>query len=79
MSMSGNKIKYEVDIVKKLGDEIGYGHLMELASALWRKTLEEEGYPTSGAFVTTLECFLSKEIMASSKAERKLYDNLIRL
>lgn len=42
---------YEALAVKMLGEEIGYGNLMEWASALWRKSLMDKGYPTSGAFV----------------------------
>jgi len=41
----------EIEIVKALGETIGYGHMMVLASALWRESLKEKNYPTSGAFI----------------------------
>lgn len=34
--------KSEAMAVKKLGESIGYGNLMELASALWRKDLKDQ-------------------------------------
>ena len=46
--------EYEAIAVKMLGEEIGYGNLMEWASALWRKQLKDKGYPTSGAFIPTI-------------------------
>lgn len=45
----------EIEIVKQLGDQIGYGHLMSLASALWRQTLKEKGYPTNTAEKDTIK------------------------
>lgn len=41
----------DVYAVKRLGDEIGYGHLMALAHELWARYLEEKGLPRSGAHV----------------------------
>ena len=35
----------DVYAVKRLGDEIGYGHLMALAHELWARHLEEKGLP----------------------------------
>lgn len=39
----------DVYAVKRLGDEIGYGHLMALAHELWARHLEEKGLPRKGA------------------------------
>lgn len=72
------KIKRQVDVVKCLGESIGYGHLMSLASALWRKQLEESGVPTDGAFSPTLDMFIDKEILKGVQRERKLYDSFVR-
>lgn len=47
-------IKWEAKKVKELGEQIGYGNMMWLASALWRKMLVEKGAGTSGAFVPCL-------------------------
>ena len=42
--------KRECEEVKRLGDQIGYGNMMTIASALWAKILIDEGRPDSGAF-----------------------------
>lgn len=47
--------EYEALMVKMLGEEIGYGNLMCWASALWRKSLADEGLPISGAFVPRID------------------------
>lgn len=41
----------EIQAVKELGERIGYGNMMDIASALWANKLEESGLPVSGAFV----------------------------
>ncbi len=69
----------EIEIVKQLGDQIGYGHLMALASALWRQTLKEKGYPTIGAFVPTCEPFIHKDYKEITETDMKLYDEMIKL
>ena len=72
------RIKVEVEQVKELGEQIGYGHLMELASALWRKSLEEKNYPISGAFVTTIGQCVEKEMFKATEKSRKAYDAFVR-
>ena len=39
----------DVYAVKRLGEEIGYGHLMGLAHELWARYLEEKGLSREGA------------------------------
>lgn len=70
-------LESEVQMVKAIGDKIGYGHLMELASALWRKDLREKGYPESGAFVPTILSCVEKEMAQQTESERKMYDGFI--
>lgn len=41
----------EVLEVRRLGESIGYGHLMALAHELWARKLETQGLPRSGAHV----------------------------
>ena len=65
----------DVNLVKALGDEIGYGHLMSIASALWRKKLKETDVPESGAFVPTLQCAVKSDWL--DKDGLKLYDEII--
>ena len=50
-----DKIQHDILRVKELGELIGYGNMMSLASALWRKKLIESGTPPSGAFIAALE------------------------
>lgn len=70
--------KTTVDIVKQLGQEIGYGHLMSLASAHWRAHIKEDGYPESGAFIPTLIDYLQGEEKEIIEKEMKVYDNFIK-
>lgn len=69
--------KLEVEVVKSIGERIGYGHLMTIASALWRKSLKEKDCPISGAFVPTCIDFLEKESRASAESIIRLYDEII--
>jgi hypothetical protein len=43
-----------VESVKRLGDAIGYGEMMVIASRLWQKKLEGMRLPKSGAFVPVI-------------------------
>ncbi|MEO6522236.1 MAG: hypothetical protein ABIN91_11200 [Mucilaginibacter sp.] len=45
--------KNEIEAVKQLGEMIGYGNMMTLASALWAIQLNKSGSST-GAFVPAL-------------------------
>ena len=53
--------KNEVQVVKSLGQSIGYGHLMQLASTLWANDLESHGLPRSGAHVPSVMPLLTEE------------------
>lgn len=44
----------EKELVRKLGEQIGYGNMMELASECWKESMIEKGYPTSGVFIPAL-------------------------
>lgn len=48
-------MKEEILKTKELGDKIGYGNLMMIASALWRKSLLENYGVSSGAFVPRID------------------------
>jgi len=67
----------EIEAVKALGEQIGYGNMMEIASALWRKSLREKNYPESGAFVTTCIGMFDKEGEDLAKEEADRYDSYI--
>lgn len=41
----------EIEAVKALGEQIGYGNLMGIASALWAIDLDKSGHGHSGVFL----------------------------
>jgi len=41
----------EIYLVQKIGDLIGYGNMMDIASALWAEELEKSYNITTGAFI----------------------------
>lgn len=45
-----NILKSEILIVKTLGEQIGYGNLMDIASVLWAGNLQRYGNSDVGAF-----------------------------
>jgi hypothetical protein len=69
--------KQEIEAVKLLGEQIGYGNMMSLATALWRKDLKDGGYPQSGAFIGTIYHFLNKDGKKIADREQPFYDKLI--
>ena len=56
----------EIKLVEELGDKIGYGNMMCIASVLWSRKLSNwHGYDLSdGAFVPTLLDFIKDEYKA---------------
>lgn len=62
-------LQEEIKSVKELGNKIGYGNLMMFASALWRKSLKDKGYPIKGAFVPRID---------KLNGEDKVYDNIVK-
>jgi hypothetical protein len=69
--------KQQVIAVETLGEVIGYGHLMHLASALWRQKLKESGTPENGAFIPTMEFCIKKSELKNVKKDKELYDKII--
>lgn len=69
------KYKHEVLAVKALGENIGYGHLMSLTTALWRRQLGEK--MKSGAFIGVCDCSIKKAHLKSLQGELELYDRLV--
>jgi hypothetical protein len=58
----------EIGAVKQLGEMIGYGNMMDIASALWAIKLNGSGCHRDGAFVPALSC----EVRSKT---RKQYEN----
>lgn len=79
--MNINLYKKEIKAVKLLGEQIGYGNMMDIASNLWAKKLIDEGVPDSGAFYPVSEFEVKEtEILNFMKENRKekikLYRNM---
>lgn len=70
--------KTQVSLIKQMGDEIGYGQLMSLASALWRAKLKETNTPVSDAFIPTIIDFLKGEEKEMAEKEVKHFDSFIK-
>jgi hypothetical protein len=70
---------FEVIAVQRLGEQIGYGHLMSLASALWRRNLAKEYGEkiAEGAFVPTLKMLVVEDWQENIEKENKLYDSIV--
>ncbi len=73
------KLQSEINAVKQLGEQIGYGHMMEIASALWRKSLKEKDYPASGAFIPTIKQWITEEGQKAAKVSCDAYDGFVNL
>lgn len=58
---SAERRKAEIQKIKELGKSIGYGNLMDIASALWTLELERMHGIKSGAHIPTVEPFLTEE------------------
>lgn len=72
------RLMRDIQDVKLLGGRIGYGHLMGLASALWRDDLEKKGYPINGAFIPTIEDFIKDEYANMTAESKKTYDYIVK-
>lgn len=64
------RYKHEILQVQELGEQIGYGNMMSIASALWAISLKEKYGITSGAFLPTIGGFMKKR--EAEKAEKEL-------
>lgn len=69
--------RVEVEEVMRLGEQIGYGNLMELASALWRYKLRKQGFPEDGALIVTTKYNIKKED-SDMEEIRAVYDDIIK-
>lgn len=70
-------LKYDVAIIRRLGRQMGYGHLMQLASTLWANDLETYGLPRSGARVPSGFPLMTEEGQQLAIHEDNLYRTLI--
>lgn len=73
--------KSELQTVKILGESMGYGRIMQIASALWAISLEDNhglGHNNGGAFLYTIPEFMVKKEAARSLDERATVIKMIR-
>jgi hypothetical protein len=71
VSFLNARYKHEIEQVKELGERIGYGNMMSIASVLWAMSLEEKHGITSGAFVATIPAFMKKREAEKAAKERE--------
>ena len=67
----------EVEAVKNLGDKIGYGNMMAIASVLWRESLRQNGYPLTGACIPVLESDIKSGCKDLYQRETKRMEKLL--
>lgn len=84
MALNADKIlqqhpsmEVEYKAIKSLGDAIGYGNLMSMASAIWKAKLREAGGPEIGAFVPTISSFIKDEYQDTLK-DGEIYDAVVK-
>ena len=74
------KRAFEVVAVERLGEQIGYGNLMWLASAIWRRKLVKDwgaGHE-KGAFLPTVSCLLNEEGLDIFQKQIVVYDEIVK-
>lgn len=67
----------EIKEVKELGEKIGYGNMMSIASALWRKSLKEKNLPVICAFIPACLPFIQEDFQDLGKKTREMYDKMV--
>lgn len=71
------RLNHEVHVTKILGDMIGYGNLMNIASALWRKSLKQSGIPETGAFIPVGDFQILRSEKPMVDKMQRHYDRII--
>ena len=64
----------DVKIIREIGDAIGFGNLMEYASALWRYDLKHSGSDPNAALVT-----YSKITNSTCDDSVEIYDQIVEI
>lgn len=73
------RFRQECEAVKRLGDEIGYGNMMTIASALWAKMLIDNEVGDVGAFYPTILSNMKPgDLTEHAMNERALYLRLFK-
>ena len=64
--------RYEILHIKALGEMIGYGNLMDIASILWAEQLKRDGFPDSGACYATIISEIKEGSLKDALIEARL-------
>jgi hypothetical protein len=71
-------MRSDIEKVRKLGEEIGYGNMMTLACSLWRNLLINSGGPATGAFVPALIMDIKESEIEGYLKGLEAYDKLVQ-
>jgi len=69
--MNDELYKIQIQQVKKLGETIGYGNLMDIASVLWAHDLSKKGTSDIGAFYPMIITEVKDEQIKDSIIEER--------
>ena len=75
--MKNEKIEADVYACYMLCQSMGYGHAMEIISALWRRDLKSKGIPTDGCFVPALKSTITGRYKSLTEKSNRTYDSII--
>jgi len=72
--------KHEIQAVKTLGDQIGYGNMIDIACSLWRNMLEKSGVTKGGAiFVASMNDLKKRDRKRIEKERERKDEQIIEL
>ena len=70
--------KEEFEAIKAICEKYGYGNVMTLASVLWERELEKEGYPSNVVFIPAPRSFLRNDMLKISEQSISLYREIAK-
>lgn len=75
--------RHEILHVKALGEMIGYGNLMDIASILWAEQLKRDGFPDSSACYATIISEIKegelKDTLIEARLQKIEYYKMLRI
>ena len=73
------RLEDEIQAVQQLGNWMGYGHMMSLCTALWRRQLATNygEKAQSGAFIGVCSCSITADMLPSAMQTVALYDGIV--
>ena len=69
----------EIKILEQLGSILGWGHMISLCTALWRRDLATKYGDgcKSGAFIGVCDCFIKEDALPPIMRDVALYDGIV--